>query len=260
MDFNSNSGKGIYADRTVSDWWLKWADATIDPKSKIIADIGCGGGIYSQGFFQLGASAVIMVDSSEKYVEEARINLSQYNPTILLNDCTKLDIDDSTVDIVFERAVIHHLSIDQMLANLKEIKRILKPDGHAYIQDRTYQDVTNRDDRFWIRNTLFECFPRLLTHEKTRRPDSEKFQDLVKQAGLEVHQVEKIPEVRKDYATIDDLCGEIRERKGKSILFELSDEELDEYCQGLKKKAVSRPMVEQDIWTVWNLRNPCQVT
>ncbi len=92
MDFNTNTTKGIYSDRAVSDWWKKWAQNTIHPKSKIIADIGCGGGIYSKGFFQLGASTVIMVDSSEKYIAEAKENLSQYHPIFKLNDCTNLDI------------------------------------------------------------------------------------------------------------------------------------------------------------------------
>lgn len=256
MDFNSDLGKSIYSNREVSDWWMNWAKTSINPKSKIVADIGCGGGIYSKGFFQLGASTVISIDSSKKYIEEVKTNLAGFNPIIKLNDCTELDLNDSSVDIVFERALIHHLSNDQKLNNLKEIKRVLKPGGRAIIQDRTFQDVSNKDSRFWIRNTLFECFPRLLAFEQARRPDSGQYQELINSSGLEVQKTEKIPEIRKEYSNIEELCNEVSQRKGKSILFELTDDELRMYCQKLRSQAKNGSIVEQDLWTVWILRNP----
>ncbi len=143
-----------------------------------------------------------------------------------------------------------------MLRNLGEINRILKSDGHAYIQDRTFQDIIQQGEKFWIRNTLFECFPQLLEYEKKRRPDSEQYEQFINQTGLHIFDTENISEVRKEHSDIGELCSEIMKRKGKSILFELSDEQLLEYCRMLKSKAKEEPIVEQDIWTVWNLRKP----
>lgn len=256
MDFNSNKVKGIYSNRAVSDSWKDWAQKIIRPQAKVIADIGCGGGIYSKGFYELGAFHIFMVDGSQKYIEEVKVKFTRLNPTMLVNDCTKLDIESESIDIVFERALIHHLTNDQMLANLKEIRRILRPNGYAYIQDRTYQDVILEDKKFWIRNTLFECFPKLLEYEKHRRPDSDQYCNLVTKAGLEVSNVEKITEIRKEYSGIDDLCSEILKRKGKSILFELSDQELQKYCQKLEENSLDKQIVEQDSWTVWMIRKP----
>jgi len=254
MDFNSDKTRSVYSDRQAADSWKQWAKSVINPKAKAIADLGCGGGIYSKGFYELGAASVILVDNSAKYAKEARKNLSQYQPTVKVNSCTALDIPDEAVDIVFERAVIHHLSKLEKGSNLREIFRILKPSGHAFIQDRTYQDVIEQDSDYWIRNTLFECFPHLLEIEQTRRPDVEEYEKMISQAGLTISKIEKLPEIRKTYSDIDELLSEVLSRKGKSILFKLTDGQLDNYCQELKSRKPPGPIVEQDLWTVWNLK------
>jgi len=61
-------------------------------------------------------------------------------------------------------------------------------------------------------------------------------------------------EVRRRYASFDDLRAEIRSRKGKSILFELTDAELDSYCERLEDRARDHDLIERDPWTVWLAR------
>jgi hypothetical protein len=34
-------------------------------------------------------------------------------------------------------------------------------------------------------------------------------------------------------------------------LFELTDAELEVYCERLREEATNRPLIERDVWTVW---------
>jgi len=58
-------------------------------------------------------------------------------------------------------------------------------------------------------------------------------------------------ETRRCYSSFRELETEIVARKGKSILFELSDSELARYCERLESKSQRNPLREVDQWTVW---------
>ena len=138
---------------------------------------------------------------------------------------------------MFERALIHHLTEPQMAANATEAKRLLRDGGLFAVQDRTIEDVQSDDPQHWIRATLFEVFPRLLDSERLRRPSSQQYRDLLIDTGFRTVRELRYDEVRRRYASVHELENEIRSRKGKSILFELSDAELELYCRRLEEKA-----------------------
>jgi hypothetical protein len=119
------------------------------------------------------------------------------------------------------------------------------------VQDRTIEDVRSRDPQHWIRAALFDVFPRLLDVERHRRPSKQAYCDLLIDAGFRIVRPLQYDEVRRTYACLDELIGEVRSRKGKSILFELTDAEVEMYCERLRKEAAGRPLIERDVWTVW---------
>jgi hypothetical protein len=102
-----------------------------------------------------------------------------------------------------------------------------------------------------MRATLFEVFPRLVDFERRRRPARQAYRDVLIGSGFRSVRELRYDEVRRTYASLSALRSEILSRKGKSILFELSDAELETYCRRLEEKAAGRPLVERDPWTVW---------
>lgn len=252
MDFSASSTKNIYSDRLVHEGWMKWCESTLNPNGKDVADIGCGGGIYTRAFAKLGARTVTGIDSSEQYVNEAT-NSSIGNESIsyLVGDASRTELEDDAVDIVFERALIHHLTATERGSNLDELKRILRRSGTLAIQDRTFEDVVSDSPNHWIRATLFKCFPKLLEFEKSRRPTKSNYSALVKSKNFSETDTITFSEVRKVYTVFEDLEEEILTRKGKSILFELNDRELQRYCSSLRKISLDKKLEEIDKWTIW---------
>ena len=94
------------------------------------------------------------------------------------------------------------------------------------------------------------------TSERKRRPSVQRYRDTLSDAGFKAISVESYPETRKVYASFDALRSEILARKGKSILFELSDAELRQYCSALAETRAPTPIVEVDAWTIWLCRKP----
>jgi ubiquinone/menaquinone biosynthesis C-methylase UbiE len=241
-----------YSDRAVDRSWNDWALRTLKPSGKDVVDIGCGGGIYSYGFAAIGARSVTGIDSSNQYIDEANVGLSQSDAiSFMSGNALSTSLQGDCADIVFERALIHHLTEPEMAANAAEAKRLLRSGGLFVVQDRTIEDVESSDPQHWIRATLFETFPRLVDFERARRPSRQRYARLLVDSGFKAVREVAYEEVRKTYSSFAQLRDEVLSRKGKSILFELSDVELEGYCARLREKAANLPLVERDPWTVW---------
>lgn len=155
------------------------------------------------------------------------------------------------VDIVLERALIHHLS--DLEAGFKEAHRIMKADGVLIIQDRTPGDCLLPGDEHHIRGYFFERFPRLREKEIARRHDSGQVQRALGAAGFQLVHTASLWETRREYKNREELSKDLLSRTGRSILHELNDEELQELVSFIadKLETTPPPIVEKDAWTVW---------
>ena len=156
-----------------------------------------------------------------------------------------------SADIVFERALIHHLpGYEPCFA---EARRVLAPGGTLIVQDRTPQDVGLPGSPEHLRGYFFECFPRLLAVENARRPTDAAVRAALAATGF--HAIESRPlwEVRKTHETRDRLRQDLATRTGRSILHDLDDHELDTLISFIETRLpADGPIVEQDRWTVWS--------
>ncbi|WP_344640396.1 class I SAM-dependent methyltransferase [Kitasatospora cystarginea] len=76
-------------------------------------------------------------------------------------------LPDGSADIVFERALVHHL--DDLPTAFREARRVLAPGGTLIVQDRTIEDVRRPGSADHLRGWFFEFFPGLL-EPGVRRP------------------------------------------------------------------------------------------
>jgi 2-polyprenyl-3-methyl-5-hydroxy-6-metoxy-1,4-benzoquinol methylase len=249
MRFSDPATARIYSDRDVDPSWVDWCREALDPRGKVIVDIGCGGGIYSRAFLKCGAKTVYGIDSSAQYVDEAK--RSSPDAIFKVAQCDDTGLESGLADIVFERALIHHLHGSELTENAREMRRLLGSNGVALVQDRTQEDVIAFDDRFWMRRELMRMFPRLVDYEASRRPKAAEYLHILQEAGFDRVEVEVHAETRKVYRTREELAEELMARKGKSILFELSDRELGKYIDRITSIAPSSEIVECDQWTLW---------
>jgi len=136
-------------------WRFKWyprfrelMELYGDHKGETVLDFGCGPGNDTVGFgLYSNAKKIIGVDISLKALRYAqrRIQIhSEIDPkrVVLMQSSDKnpkIPLPSNTIDYIYSEGVIHHVS--DPISVLKELKRILKPGGHANIMIYNYQSI-----------------------------------------------------------------------------------------------------------------------
>jgi SAM-dependent methyltransferase len=250
IDFRDPANSRTYSDREADVSWREAAAGLVDPAGADVVDIGCGGGTYLRAWHDLGASTVTGVDSSRPILEEARAGHGHLpGVAFQLGDAAATGLPDGCADVVFERALVHH--VPDLGAVAAEAARVLRPGGILLIQDRTPEDVAQAGSVTHPRGWFFEIFPGLLEVENERRPTADAVSGTLATAGFDDVSTTSLWEVRRRYADPEDYLAEIASRTGRSILHELDDTELAELVAELRRRLPAGPLVEQDRWTIW---------
>jgi ubiquinone/menaquinone biosynthesis C-methylase UbiE len=253
IDFHSQANRFTYAAREAAADWAEVMRNIVDTTGKRVLDIGCGGGIYSAQWAQLGAKSVVGIDFSDQMLIAAREkNAHLANISFRKGSALETGLPDGCADIVFERALIHHIS--DRPACFGEAYRVLAPGGVYIVQDRTPDDVRLPASPEHIRGFFVERFPRLLDIELGRRPEARMVAETMMQVGFEPPNVNRILETRRTYNDFDELAADLRGRTGRSILHALNDHEIDRLIDHVRNRVPTGPLVEREPWTIWSAR------
>jgi SAM-dependent methyltransferase len=110
-------------------------------------ELGCGVGRFSRALSRRFED-VVGVDVSEEMVRHAReLHPSDSYPRLrfVAGDGMSMPMDDAAADFVFSYEVFQHMpSRDVIKANLRDIARVLRPDGVALIHVRTARSALRR--------------------------------------------------------------------------------------------------------------------
>jgi ubiquinone/menaquinone biosynthesis C-methylase UbiE len=141
INFHDEENKNSYTTRVADQTWIKSIENIVNIEGKEILDIGGGGGIYSIALAQMGAVSVTCMDFSTQMVEAAQKNTTNYSEIkVVKGNALEIPISSSKVDIILERALIHHINEEGLVQCFTEAKRVLRSGGLLIIQDRTPQD------------------------------------------------------------------------------------------------------------------------
>jgi ubiquinone/menaquinone biosynthesis C-methylase UbiE len=251
INFHDEKNSKSYASRSADNSWSKKINTIVNLQGKEALDLGCGGGIYTRKLAELGASHVTACDFSEQMLADARVYCEGLeNITFHKGDAYNTGLASNQFDVILERAVIHHLN--DLKQNFDELYRMLKSGGLCIIQDRTITDCFLPGSTNHIRGYFFECFPKLKDKESARRPTSEEVRDGLQKSGFTNVEEHKLWETRKTYDNIEELKEDLLNRTGRSILHELSDEELKDLIDFIVKRVEHQDkIIEQDQWSIW---------
>ncbi|MCI0765667.1 class I SAM-dependent methyltransferase [Bacillus sp. TL12] len=252
INFHDANNKYTYATRDADLSWRQMIQSIINVSDKNIVDIGCGGGIYTKELALMGANNVVGFDFSEKMLQAATKNCTSFqNISFVHGDAQHMPFTNETFDIVISRAVIHHLQ--DIPKFLQEASRILKKDGMLILQDRTIEDCTIPGSLEHIRGYFFSIYPKLIQIEEKRRPKATHIQELIAQNGMHPLPLQTMWEIRKIHGSIEALLQDLSPRTGRSILYELTDNELSQLLHRIHTKLHNiAPIIEQDRWTIWS--------
>ncbi len=103
-----------------------------DLKGKRVLEIGCGAGLVSSHISRAGADlcAIDLTDQAIKMTTK-RFEMMGLTGDIRQMDAENLEFPDASMDAVVSWGVIHHSG--NMVAIIKEIHRVLRPGGKAYL-------------------------------------------------------------------------------------------------------------------------------
>jgi ubiquinone/menaquinone biosynthesis C-methylase UbiE len=254
INFHDANNNKTYTTREADQSWMQLMRDTIDLYGKDAVDIGCGGGIYSKALSKLKVNHVTAVDFSEEMLKGAVENCIDYsNISFRKGDAYHTKLPSSSYDVVLERALVHHL--DNLNACFNEVNRLLKKNGILIVQDRTPEDCLLPGEDSHIRGYFFELYPKLKTKEISRRYDAQNMRSALESAGFHIEDTVKLWETRRIYTDLESLRSDILLRTGRSILHELTDEELNQLVKFIDIKLQNQStIIEKDCWTIWFAR------
>lgn len=108
-------------------------------QGQVVADLGCGPGYYTFALAdKVGPTGkVYAVDSDEKEIQVVEKKIAKRNyHNIESHTCSTANLDfiaDETVDFVLADGLLCCVAPQDHARTVSEIKRILKPDGKAYL-------------------------------------------------------------------------------------------------------------------------------
>ena len=104
---------------------------------KRVLDFGCGDGVYAPDLLKRGATEVIGIDDSPKMIGLANERFGDLKGAqFIVADGGSLPFEQNGFDFVFANFVLHHF-VD-LIPPLKEIFRVLKPDGQVLVTMGAY--------------------------------------------------------------------------------------------------------------------------
>ncbi|MEY6552609.1 class I SAM-dependent methyltransferase [Bacillus cereus] len=252
INFHDENNKYTYAIRNAHISWAEMVKNITEIQNKQIIDIGCGGGIYTKELALMGAKNVVGLDFSKEILQAAKENCNNFsNISFIHGDTHNIPYPNETFDIVISRAVIHHLQ--DIPTFLREASRILNKNGVLILQDRTIEDCTIPGSPEHIRGYFFSLFPKLIEIESKRRPKTNTIQTELQKHSLHVLPAQTQWEIRKIHDSVEALLQDLSPRTGRSILYELTDDELSQLLQYIQTALQNvSPIIERDRWTIWS--------
>ena len=134
--------------------WHRYMFASAFVENKSVLDIASGEG-YGSSFLANKAQKVVGVDISAETVAWAKKTYPLKNLKFLEGSCEKIPLSGKNVfDVIVSFETIEHIGGTEQVLFLKEIKRLLKPDGILIISTPNkslYSDRDNYKNEFHIK-------------------------------------------------------------------------------------------------------------
>jgi GT2 family glycosyltransferase/2-polyprenyl-3-methyl-5-hydroxy-6-metoxy-1,4-benzoquinol methylase len=134
--------------------WHRYLYATQFVKDKVILDIACGEG-YGSYLLAQYAKHVVGVDINVETINHAISSYSRENLEFKVGSLSHIPFQDEAIfDGIVSFESIEHVSEEEQIAFMKEVKRVLKPGGFLLISTPnklTYSDLPVSQNEFHVK-------------------------------------------------------------------------------------------------------------
>lgn len=109
-----------------------------------ILELGCGSAVITRDIATAGSDRRVTALEVDRIAHEKNLQIADLpNVTFRLAGAEAIPLADATVDVVFMFKSLHHVPVELMDQALREIQRVLKPGGYAYISEPVYAGAFN---------------------------------------------------------------------------------------------------------------------
>lgn len=137
--------------------WVKVVKRFIEtyrltPASSVL-DVGCAKGFMLHDFRAvIPGITVAGIDISEYAIENA---MDDVRPFVQVADAKKLPFPDRSFDLIISITTLHNLPLEECKQAFREVQRVKKPLGHAFITVDAWRDDIGRDRlQKWVLTAL----------------------------------------------------------------------------------------------------------
>lgn len=153
---NLETGQSAVIDAPLTFELIIGAAAATNPQATHLLDVGCGAGNYTLKLLEaLPGLDVTLIDLSQPMLARAVERVGRVDVgaiTTLRGDIRELILPDSTYDVIFAAAVLHHLRTDaEWEAVFSKFHKILKPGGSVWISDLIKHSTPHIQVMMWQR-------------------------------------------------------------------------------------------------------------
>jgi ubiquinone/menaquinone biosynthesis C-methylase UbiE len=116
------------------DDFLEWVLNHLDPKpGDSVVDVGCGRGSYHIPLVQRGARVILALDTSPGMVSTSQRQADAHGLPVVAIEASaeRIPVPDAGYDLGMANHVRFH--VGDVVAALRELRRVLKPGGHAVL-------------------------------------------------------------------------------------------------------------------------------
>lgn len=112
--------------------------------NKHILELGCGGAEKTRDIATSGVNRRITALEVDEIAHQKNLQISDLpNVKFVLSGAQEIPLGDESVDIVMMFKSLHHVPMELMEISLREIRRVLKPGGLAYISEPVFSGDFN---------------------------------------------------------------------------------------------------------------------
>ena len=111
---------------------------------KHILELGCGSADITRNIASAGAGRKITALEVDEIAHGKNLQITDLpNVTFGLAGAQDIPLEDEAVDVVFMFKSLHHVPLELMDPAMREIRRVLKPGGLAYIYEPVFAGAFN---------------------------------------------------------------------------------------------------------------------
>jgi len=193
-------------------------DRLLSLDNKHILELGCGSADITRSIATSGTGRKITALEVDEIAHEKNLQIMDLpNVTFALSGAQEIPLEDTSVDVVFMFKSLHHVPLDLMDASMREIKRVLKPGGLAYISEPVFAGDFNDILRMFhdeqkVREAAFNMVKKAVDEGLFELAEETFFNSPVRFENFAEFETNTINATHSHHSLDDDLYRRVKQR------------------------------------------------